>query len=279
MMKVPEEFWHLFFFASLSYYIRTQFCYTEKRETVWKGLNRMARHILVVDDEESIVTLLQYNLEKNGYDVTAAMDGATAFKLASEQPFDLIILDLMIPEMDGLEVCKKLRQEQIFTPVLMLTAKDDEIDKVLGLELGADDYMTKPFSPREVVARVRAILRRVEQQALLSQQKNSSGDSSVIKCGDLTIYPNKYEVQFKRVPIDLTPKEFELLHYLAKNKGRVLTRDQLLNAVWDYEFVGDTRIVDVHISHLREKIEPNSKKPIYIRTIRGLGYKLEEPNV
>lgn len=239
----------------------------------------MARHILVVDDEESIVTLLQYNLEKNGYDVTAAMDGATAFKLASEQPFDLIILDLMIPEMDGLEVCKKLRQEQIFTPVLMLTAKDDEIDKVLGLELGADDYMTKPFSPREVVARVRAILRRVEQQALLSQQKNSSGDSSVIKCGDLTIYPNKYEVQFKRVPIDLTPKEFELLHYLAKNKGRVLTRDQLLNAVWDYEFVGDTRIVDVHISHLREKIEPNSKKPIYIRTIRGLGYKLEEPNV
>ncbi len=240
----------------------------------------MSQRILVVDDEESIVTLLQFNLEKSGYDVMTAMDGANALTLATEESFDLIILDLMIPEIDGLEVCKKLRQQQILTPILMLTAKDDEIDKVLGLELGADDYMTKPFSPREVVARVRAILRRVEQQTIISQQQETSQTSStVITCGDISIYPGNYEVHYQRQPIDLTPKEFELLLYLATHKGRVLSRDQLLNAVWDYQFVGDTRIVDVHISHLREKLEPNTKKPIYIKTIRGLGYKLEEPQV
>lgn len=239
-------------------------------------MKELAQHILVVDDEESIVTLLQFNLEKSGYEVTTAMDGVTALQLATEQSFDLIILDVMLPELDGLEVIKKLRQEQILTPIIMLTARDDEIDKVLGLELGADDYMTKPFSPREVVARVRAVLRRVEQHTTLSKDDKNI-DQTVITCGDITIYPNNYEVHYKKQPIDLTPKEFELLLYLATNKGRVLSRDQLLNAVWDYQFVGDTRIVDVHISHLRDKIEPNTKKPIYIKTIRGLGYKLEEP--
>lgn len=235
----------------------------------------MAKRILVVDDEPSISTLLQYNLEQAGFEVETKMDGLAGFERAKEVPFDLIILDLMLPNMDGMDVCRHLRQEQIFVPILMLTAKDDEFDKVLGLELGADDYMTKPFSPREVTARVRAILRRVDQTQASKDDVAVKGKGKVIK--DLTIYPDNYEVYVKQKLLTLTPKEFELLVYLAEHKGRVLTRDQLLNAVWNYEFVGDTRIVDVHISHLREKIEPNAKKPIYIKTIRGLGYKLEEP--
>jgi two-component system, OmpR family, alkaline phosphatase synthesis response regulator PhoP len=235
----------------------------------------MGQRLLVVDDEESIVTLLQFNLEQAGYEVETAMDGKTAFEKASELNFDLIILDLMIPEMDGLEVCKQLRQNKIGVPILMLTAKDDEFDKVLGLELGADDYMTKPFSPREVVARTRAILRRVGSNTEVKAVESNS--DTVLKIGEVEIFPENYEVFYKGSQLELTPKEFELLLYLANHKGRVLTRDQLLNAVWNYEFVGDTRIVDVHISHLREKIEPNTKKPIYIKTIRGLGYKLEEP--
>lgn len=235
----------------------------------------MSKRILVVDDEPSISTLLKYNLEQAGFEVETQMDGLSGFERAKEVPFDLIILDLMLPGMDGMDVCRNLRQEQVFVPILMLTAKDDEFDKVLGLELGADDYMTKPFSPREVGARVRAILRRVEQTQASKQVVEVKGKGRVIK--DLTIYPDNYEVYVKQKLLTLTPKEFELLVYLTENKGRVLTRDQLLNAVWNYEFVGDTRIVDVHISHLREKIEPNPKKPVYIKTIRGLGYKLEEP--
>ncbi|WP_332689775.1 response regulator transcription factor [Halalkalibacter lacteus] len=239
----------------------------------------MLQRLLIVDDEESIVTLLQFNLEQSGYEVTTAMDGATALDLATNQSFDLLILDLMLPEMDGLDVCKQLRQNKVSTPILMLTAKDEEFDKVLGLELGADDYMTKPFSPREVVARVRAILRRVQPVSAESSSSQEEGKENVIKFGDVEIHPENYEVMFKQTALELTPKEFELLLYLANNKGRVLTRDQLLNAVWNYEFVGDTRIVDVHISHLREKIETNTKKPVYIKTIRGLGYKLEEPQL
>ncbi|SDZ54349.1 two-component system, OmpR family, alkaline phosphatase synthesis response regulator PhoP [Evansella caseinilytica] len=233
----------------------------------------MSYNILIVDDEQSIVTLLQYNLEQGGFHVSTAMDGKTAFEKAKDQAFDLIILDLMLPEMDGLEVCKQLRQSKVMTPILMLTAKDDEFDKVLGLELGADDYLTKPFSPREVVARVRAILRR--SHSTKAEKEETAPEKIAI--GDVDIYPENYEVFLKGEALELTPKEFELLLYLANNKGRVLTRDQLLNAVWNYEFVGDTRIVDVHVSHLREKIEPNTKKPIYIKTIRGLGYKLEAP--
>ncbi|MGG3821075.1 response regulator transcription factor, partial [Geobacillus thermodenitrificans] len=187
-----------------------------------------------------------------------------------EQPA-LIILDLMLPKLDGVEVCKRLRQQQIMTPILMLTARDDEFDKVLGLELGADDYMTKPFSPREVVARVKAILRRTD----LAQPAAEPSERLVI--GELEIFPERYEATVGDKPLELTPKEFELLLHLARHKGRVLTRDQLLSAVWNYDFAGDTRIVDVHISHLREKIEEDTKKPVYIKTVRGLGYKLEEP--
>ncbi|EST13543.1 response regulator transcription factor [Sporolactobacillus laevolacticus] len=231
----------------------------------------MAKKILVVDDEPSIVTLLAFNLKKAGYEVITATKGTDALRIAKEARPDLIVLDLMLPEMDGMDVCKQLRQEQWFVPILMLTAKDDELDKILGLELGADDYMTKPFSPREVVARVKAILRRTD---LGKQEQNE-----VLKIGDLKVYPNNFEAIFKDEEMVLTPKEFELLVYMMQHKGRVLTREQLLNAVWNYDFAGDTRIVDVHVSHLREKIEDVTRKPLYIKTVRGLGYKLEEPKV
>ncbi|WP_223591636.1 response regulator transcription factor [Neobacillus bataviensis] len=235
----------------------------------------MKNKILVVDDEQSIVTLLQYNLEQAGFEVLTAMDGEEGKQLAELESPDIIVLDLMLPKLDGMEVCKQLRQEKIMTPILMLTAKDDELDKILGLELGADDYMVKPFSPREVIARVKAILRRTQVQQETSEE--SGKEESQILIGNLMIHPEKYEAYFKENLIELTLKEFELLLYLAQNKGRVLTRDQLLSAVWNYDFAGDTRIVDVHISHLREKIEEDTKKPAYIKTIRGLGYKLEEP--
>lgn len=183
----------------------------------------------------------------------------------------------MLPKVDGIDVCKQLRQQKMMVPILMLTAKDEEFDKVLGLELGADDYMTKPFSPREVTARVKAILRRADISSL-SQGREEEKDGQIL-IGELKILPEHYEAYFKSEQLELTPKEFELLMYLGKHKGRVLTRDLLLSAVWNYDFAGDTRIVDVHISHLRDKIESNTKKPIYIKTIRGLGYKLEEPKM
>ncbi|ASS95915.1 response regulator transcription factor [Peribacillus simplex] len=236
----------------------------------------MSKKILVVDDEQSIVTLLQYNLEQSGYSVITASDGEQGLEAAVDIRPDLVVLDLMLPKMDGLEVCKQLRQQKINIPILMLTAKDDEFDKVLGLELGADDYLTKPFSPREVVARIKAILRRSQLQANGSESSQDQEDG-LLKLGELKVFPERYEAFFDEQQLELTPKEFELLLYLAKNKGRVLTRDQLLSAVWNYDFAGDSRIVDVHISHLREKIEKDTKKPLYIKTIRGLGYKLEEP--
>ncbi|MCM3767220.1 response regulator transcription factor [Neobacillus niacini] len=235
----------------------------------------MKTKVLVVDDEQSIVTLLQYNLEQAGYEVITAMDGEEGKRRAELEEPDIIVLDLMLPKLDGMEVCKQLRQEKIMTPILMLTAKDDELDKILGLELGADDYMVKPFSPREVIARVKAILRRTQQ--LKEAADGDSDEGAQINIGKLKIYPEKYEAFFSDQLLELTLKEFELLIYLAQNKGRVMTRDQLLSAVWNYDFAGDTRIVDVHISHLREKIEADTKKPVYIKTIRGLGYKLEEP--
>ncbi|SDK65324.1 response regulator transcription factor [Lacicoccus qingdaonensis] len=228
------------------------------------------RTVLVVDDEPSIVTLLKFNLEQAGYDVLTAEDGRKGLDTALKEKPDLIVLDLMLPGMDGMDVCKALRQEKLNTPILMLTAKDDEFDKILGLELGADDYLTKPFSPREVVARVKAILRR-------SQVEDVEQSEQVIKIGDLEIHLERYDVYFKGEQLILTPKEFELLLYLANHRGKVLSRDQLLNGVWDFQYDGDTRIVDVHISHLREKIESDTKKPIYIRTIRGFGYKFEGP--
>jgi two-component system, OmpR family, alkaline phosphatase synthesis response regulator PhoP len=234
----------------------------------------MNKKIMVVDDEISIVTLLQFNLEKAGYDVVTANDGKEAVELVNVEKPDLILLDVMLPGMDGIEVCKTLRQRQIQTPIVMLTAKDDEFDKILGLELGADDYMTKPFSPREVVARIRAILRRIVVQVQQNEPKEQEKIDK-LTFGEVEILPNHFEVYVRGKLLEFTPKEFELLIYLTKHKGQLLTRDQLLQSVWNYDYAGDTRIVDVHISRLREKIEENTKKPIYIKTIRGLGYKLE----
>ncbi|RHW33468.1 DNA-binding response regulator [Lysinibacillus yapensis] len=234
----------------------------------------MSKTILVVEDEVSIATLLKYNLERAGYEVLLAHDGKEGFDLAIEHTPDLLLLDLMLPTMDGMEVCKELRSQKRNIPIIMLTARDDEFDKVLGLELGADDYMTKPFSPREVIARVKAVLRRFNPAP---QQEFEESENTVYQFGKLQVYPNRFEAFLDEDTIEFTPKEFELLVYLLENKNRVLTRDQLLSAVWNYDFAGDTRIVDVHISHLRDKIEENSRKPKFIKTIRGIGYKFEEP--
>ncbi|MBS4216440.1 MULTISPECIES: response regulator transcription factor [Neobacillus] len=235
----------------------------------------MKTKVLVVDDEQSIVTLLQYNLEQAGFEVITAMDGEEGKLLAEQESPDIIVLDVMLPKLDGMEVCKQLRLENIKTPIIMLTAKDDVFDTILGLELGADDYMIKPFSPREVIARVKAILRRIQAQAEQSSEKTNDEQQEIV-IGNLVIHPERYEAYLQKKPLYLTLKEFELLLFLAQNKGRVLTREQLLSAVWNYDFVGDTRIVDVNISHLREKIEEDTKRPVYIKTLRGLGYKLEE---
>ncbi|GER65972.1 DNA-binding response regulator [Weizmannia acidilactici] len=230
----------------------------------------MAKKVLVVDDEPSIVTLLKFNLEQAGFEVLTAYDGKEGYGMALKEKLDFIILDLMLPGMDGMDVCKQLRQEKVNTPILMLTAKSDELDKILGLELGADDYITKPFSPREVVARVKAILRRAK-----TEEETDADTAVTIEIGDLRILPEQFEAYFKGKKLELTPKEFELLLYLANHPGKVLSRDQLLDAVWNFDFAGDTRIVDVHISHLREKIEEDTKQPQYIKTVRGFGYKLE----
>ena len=232
------------------------------------------RKVLVVDDESSIVTLLKYNLEEAGFEVITASDGLEGLNKALEEKPEVIVLDWMLPHMDGMEVCKELRLKKVQIPIIMLTAKDEEFDKVLGLELGADDYMTKPFSPREVTARVKAMIRR---SSLSTEHKQEKTIEEMYTFGPLQVFPERFEVLLNNEVIEFTPKEFELLVYLIENKNRVLTRDQLLSAVWNYDFAGDTRIVDVHISHLRDKIEENSRKPNFIKTIIGLGYKFEEP--
>lgn len=236
----------------------------------------MKKTILVVEDELSIATLLKYNLEQAGFNVLTAHDGRDGLNTIVASNPDLVLLDLMLPSLDGMEVCKEVRSLRINVPIIMLTARDDEFDKVLGLELGADDYMTKPFSPREVVARVKAVLRRFTPSAVEVNQHEDS-DQVEYHISHLHVFPDRFEAYLGEEQLEFTPKEFELLVYLIENKNRVLTRDQLLSSVWNYDFAGDTRIVDVHISHLRDKIEENSRKPIFIKTIRGLGYKFEVP--
>lgn len=227
----------------------------------------MAKKVLIVDDEESIITLLKYNIERAGFKTGIAKDGHQAIHQAQEYCYDLILLDLMLPKMNGLEVCKYLRRNNIDTPILMLTALDDEADKIKGLNLGADDYITKPFSPKEVIARIHAVLRRVH--------RTEEATDEVYKNGPLTVFPGQYEAEIDEKTIRFTRKEFELLLFLIQRQNKILSRELLLKEVWNYDFVGDTRIVDVHISRLREKIEQNSKKPQFIKTMRGLGYKME----
>ncbi len=227
----------------------------------------MKKKILLVDDEKTLVKTLTYNLEKDGYQVISAYDGEEALnKVESDNP-DLIILDLMLPGVDGFEVCRRVRKSMDL-PIIMLTAKGDDIDKILGLELGADDYLTKPFNPRELLARVKAILRRSEPQG--SSLKN------ILKIQDLQVDLYQHKVRVKGEEIDLTSKEFALLNLMASNPGRVYSREQLLEQIWGYNYYGDARTVDVHIRHLREKIESDPSNPRYVLTVWGTGYKFRE---
>ena len=234
------------------------------------------KKVLVVDDEPSIVTLLTFNLEKDGYDVTTAFDGLTGYELALSNHFDFIILDVMLPNMDGLEITKSLRREKIDTPILILTAKDDQVDKIIGLEVGADDYLTKPFSPREVLARMKAIFRRLKPASNKTEEFNETPKAPLV-LGEIIVDEQNYEVRVRGKKIELTPKEFELLVYFIKRKGRVIDRDTLLDRIWNYDFAGQSRIVDVHVSHLRDKIEIDPKRPAYLVTVRGFGYRFQEP--
>ncbi|MBA4538292.1 response regulator transcription factor [Bacillus aquiflavi] len=233
----------------------------------------MDKKILVVDDEKPIADILQFNLKKEGYDVHCAYDGNEALKMVEELRPDLILLDIMLPQRDGMEVCREVRKKHEM-PIIMLTAKDSEIDKVLGLELGADDYVTKPFSTRELIARVKANLRRHQQITSMKQEENESNEITV---GSLVIHPDAYIVSKRGETIELTHREFELLHYLAKHIGQVMTREHLLQTVWGYDYYGDVRTVDVTVRRLREKIEDNPSHPSWIVTRRGVGYYLRNP--
>ncbi len=240
----------------------------------------MGRKILVVDDEAVLVETIAYNLEQAGYQVTTVADGASALEVARRESPDLIILDIMLPEMDGLEVCRQLRrQESTATiPIMMLTARGDEIDKVVGLEVGADDYVTKPFGRRELLARVRALLRRAEYVPAQDDANGSFAANETPRPGrELIAGPLRIDLAGRRVncrgkELELQPKQFDLLTYLARNRGTVLTRDQLLHNVWGYDYVGDTRTVDVHVRWLREKLEEDPANPKLIQTVRGVGY-------
>jgi len=231
--------------------------------------------VLVVDDEASIRTLVEYNFSRSGFDVETVEDGRVAYEKLKQgaSKYDLVVLDLMLPGMDGLEVCRRLRQEGVKIPIILLTARDEEVDLVLGLELGADDYVTKPFSPRELVARARAVLRRTESR---EEDAPPAAGGKVLRAGNIVLDVARHEVRVRGQLVEFTPKEFELLQYFMENPEHVLSRDQLLDRVWGYSAATDTRIVDVHVSHLREKIEDDSKNPKYIRTVRGIGYKFTE---
>ena len=229
--------------------------------------------ILVVDDEKPITDIEKFNLEKEGYQVSVAYNGEEALKKVKAENPDLIILDLMLPKIDGLEVARQVRKTHDM-PIIMVTAKDSELDKVLGLEIGADDYVTKPFSNRELVARVKANLRR--QKANNKQAKKEDDGEKDIKIGDLVIHPQSYSVTKRGKNIDLTHREFELLHYLAEHLNHVMTREHLLRTVWGYDYFGDVRTVDVTVRRLREKIEDNPSRPIWLVTRRGVGYYLRD---
>lgn len=225
----------------------------------------MSKKILIVDDEKNIVDILKFNLKKEGFTTIEAYDGEQAIELALGEKPDLILLDVMLPKMDGFTVCRKLRQS-ISTPILMLTAKEEEVDKVLGLELGADDYITKPFSQRELMARVKSNIRRS------SLEENDAIKGSMLKCGLLVIDVDRYEVKREEITIELTLREFELVKFLAMHPGQIFSRENLLEKVWGYEYYGDVRTVDVTIRRVREKLEKDPSNCEYIMTKRGVGY-------
>lgn len=225
----------------------------------------MKRRILIVDDEQNIVDILKFNLQKEGFETLEAYDGQQGLELAEKENPDLILLDLMLPEMDGFTVCRRIRQNSQ-VPILMLTAREEEVDKVLGLELGADDYITKPFSPRELMARVKANLRRTAEEIVKKEEH------PVLRGGDLEVDPVQYEVRRAGTVLELTLREFELVKFLLEQRGQIFTRENLLEKVWGYEYYGDVRTVDVTVRRLREKLEREPSRPEYILTKRGVGY-------
>ena len=238
----------------------------------------MNNRILVIEDELHIQELIKYNLEKNNFVVTLADNGIEGLSRVLSEAYDLVLLDLMLPGLDGLEICKRMRNEKKTKkiPIIMLTAKSEELDKVLGLELGADDYMTKPFSVKELIARVRVALRRTDQAEQEEAPEVKTEESNLLVYQDITIDKEKYEVRKNGEKLTLTLKEFELLKMLVENKGRVLTRDSLLDKIWGYDYAGETRTVDVHIRHLRQKIHDEDGSNQKIETIRGVGYKIND---
>jgi DNA-binding response OmpR family regulator len=236
----------------------------------------VADKILVVEDDLTLRETLEYNLARQGYEVHTAADGQTALDIARQERPNLLVLDVMLPGLDGFEVCRILRQE-MSVPILMLTARDEEVDKIVGLEIGADDYMTKPFSMRELLARVKAQLRRVRltrEEATATEEGIVEGEKITI--GDLTVDLARHEALIDGEPLSLKPKEYELLVFLARNRGLVLSRDLILERVWGWDYGGGSRTVDVHVRWLREKIEPDPANPTRIVTVRGVGYRLEE---
>ena len=227
----------------------------------------MSGKILLVEDEHSIAEPIIYNLKQEGFSVTHVDEGPIALEIFSEEKFDLIILDLMLPEISGLDICRSIRKESD-VPIIMVTAKDSEADRVAGLELGADDYVTKPFSVRELMSRVRAVLRRTT-----TTTKTNKNDKS-IKSGNIEINLSKYEAKVDDKNIDLTPREFELLYAFCENEGNLMSREQIFDEIWGYSFIGNTKTLDVHIQRIREKIEKYPRKPKRLVTVRGVGYKL-----
>jgi two-component system OmpR family response regulator len=225
--------------------------------------------ILIVEDDVNLLETIKYNLRKEGYDVVTAGDGERALEVARKEKPDLLILDIMLPKLNGFEVCRILRKEMT-VPILMLTAKADETDKIVGLEIGADDYMTKPFSMRELMARARAMLRRAKMT-----EGTVAASPALIKTGKMEIDTARHLASLAGQTLELSPKEYDLLVFLARNKGLVFSREQLLEKVWGYDFAGDTRTIDVHIRWLRRKIETDPARPEYLVTVRGTGYKLE----
>jgi DNA-binding response OmpR family regulator len=233
------------------------------------------RNVLVIEDQRDIARLIRLHLQDLSCNVTLRFDGDSGFAEAEAKSWDLIILDLMLPGLDGLEICRRLRSKALYTPIMMVTAKATEIDRVLGLELGADDYLTKPFSVLELVARVKALFRRLEALA----ENSAPASKNVIRSGDLVINPEKRDVSLGGKPVNLTAKEFDLLLHFARNRGRVYTRLQLLDAVWGYGHDGYEHNVNCHINRLRAKIERNPAQPKYILTVRGVGYKFADSAV
>ena len=235
----------------------------------------MSVKVLLVEDEKSIAEGIIYNLKNEGLKVTHVDDGKIAIDIFNEEHFDLLILDIMLPEVSGLEICKTIRKSSN-VPIIMLTAKDDENDKITGLEMGADDYITKPFSVKELISRVKAVLRRTKNSELLRGVDEDLNFAKEITIGNIAMNPLRYEAKIDNEIIELRPREFELLYYLCENAGNIVSRDKLFSKVWGYSFAGNSKTLDVHIQRIRERIEVNPKSPKRLVTIRGVGYKLND---